>query len=100
VLLPDEVRVFQRWLTKMREGAWLFAFYMAMHPRNAKEKTAHQEAWTAALSSWYLQPSGRWSPFPPLVRAVAKHESDNVRSNLNALEGISKRPEKMAKAHR
>ena len=100
LLLPDEVRVFQRWLTKMREGAWLFAFYMAMHPRNAKEKTVHQEAWTAALSSWYLQPSGRWSPFPPLVRAVAKHESDNVCSNLDALEGISKRPEKVAKAHR
>jgi Family of unknown function (DUF5995) len=100
LLIPDEIRVLQGALTKLREGAWLFAVYMAMHPRNAKEKTVHQEAWTAALSSWYLQPSGRWSPFPWLVRAVAKHESDNVRSNLDALEGISKRPEKMAKARR
>ena len=83
----------------MREGAWLFAFYMAMHPGNAKEKTVHQEAWTAALSSWYLQPSGRWIPFSWLVRAIAKHESTTF-SNIEALEGISKRPEKMAKARR
>ena len=100
LLIPDEVRVLQEALTKMREEAWLFAFYMAKHPRNATEKTVHQEAGTAALSSWYLQPSGRWSPFPFLVRAVAKHESDKVRSNLDFLEKTSKRPEKMPKARR
>ncbi|OBG20988.1 DUF5995 family protein [Mycobacterium sp. 852002-51057_SCH5723018] len=100
LLIPDEIRVMQGQLTKMREGAWLFARYMAMHPPNAREKTVHQEAWTATLSSWYLQPTGRWSPFPRLIRAVAKHECDDVRSNLDALEGISRRPEKAAKGHR
>ena len=74
LLIPDEISEMQKALTKMREEAWLFAFYMAMHPRNATEKTVHQEAGTAALSSWYLQPSGRLSPFPKLVRAIAKHE--------------------------
>jgi hypothetical protein len=73
---------------------------MTMYPQNEREKTVHQEAWTASLRSWYLQPSGRWTPFSRLVRAIAKHESDNVRSNIEALEGISKRPEKMAKARR
>ena len=74
LLIPDEISQLKKALTKMREGAWLFAWYMAMNPGNAKEKTVHQEAWTAVLSSWYLQPSGRWLPFPLLVRAVAKHE--------------------------
>jgi hypothetical protein len=100
LLIPDEISVLQKALTKMREEAWLFARYMAMNPGNAKEKSVHQEASTAALSSWYLQPSGRFSPFPTLVRAVEKHEKHNVRKNLDALEDISKRPEKMAKARR
>jgi len=98
LLIPDEISELQKALTKMREGAWQFAFYMAMNPGNAEQKTVHQEAWTAVLSSWYLQPSGRWSPLPWLLRAVAKHEKHNVRHNLDALEGISKRPEKMAKS--
>jgi len=97
VLLPDDISVQKKWLTKMREGAWQFAFYMAMNPGNATEKTAHQEAWTSALSSWYLQPSGRFSPFPWLVRAVAKHEKPNIGSNLEALEHCSKHPEKPPK---
>jgi hypothetical protein len=100
LLIPDEIRLMQGQVTKMREGAWLFARYMATHPPNAREKTVHQEAWTATLSSWYLQPDGRWSPFPRLIRAVAKHECDDVRSNLDALEGISRRPEKAAKGNR
>lgn len=100
VLLPDDIGVQMKWLTKMREGAWQFAFYMAMNPGNATEKTAHQEAWTSALSSWYLQPSGRFSPFPWLVGVVAKHEKPNVRRNLDALEGISRHPEKLAKPRR
>jgi hypothetical protein len=93
-VLPDEIGLMQGWLTNMREGAWQFAFYMAMNPGKATQKTLHQEAWTAALSSWYLQPVGRLSPFPWLVAAVAHHESDDVRSNLDALEDISKHPEK------
>lgn len=93
-LVPGEVGVLQRALTKLREGAWLFAIYMAMHPQSAGQKTLHQEAWTAALNSWYLQPSGRWSPFPRLVRAIGKHESRNVAANLDALDGISKHPKK------
>ena len=97
-LVPDEVGVLNRALTKLREGAWLFAIYMAMHPERARQKTLHQEAWTAALSSWYLQPSGRWSPFPWLVRAIGKHESRNVADNLDALDEISKPPNKKFEA--
>ena len=73
---------------------------MAKNPGSAEEKAVHQEPETSALSSWYLQPSGRFSPFPRLLREVAKHEKHNVRKNLDALEEISKRPEKMGKASR
>jgi hypothetical protein len=93
-LIPDEIGVLKRELTRLREGAWLFAIYMAMHPQSAMDKALHQEAWTAALSSWYLQPSDRWSPFPRLIRVIAKHESDDVASNIRALEEISNRPAK------
>ena len=98
VLIPDEISEMQKAVTKLREEAWLFGFYLAKNPRNATEKTVHQEASTSALSSWYLQPTGRWSPFPWLLREVTKHEKRNVRKNLDALERISKDPEKMAKA--
>ncbi|OBI54769.1 DUF5995 family protein [Mycobacterium sp. E787] len=98
LLIPDEIQLMQRWLTAMREGAWLFARYVATNPPNAKQKAVHQEAWTATLSSWYLQPSGRLSPLPRLIRAVAKHEPREVRSNLDALEAVSRRPENAAKA--
>ena len=91
-LIPDEIGVLKRELTRLREGAWLFAIYMAMHRQKATDKALHQEAWTAALSSWYLQPSGRWSPFPRLIRVIAKHESDDVAGNILALEEISNRP--------
>jgi Family of unknown function (DUF5995) len=100
VLIPDEISQMKKAVTKMREGAWRFAFYMAMNPENAEQKTAHQEAWTAVLSSWYLQPSGRFSPLPWLIRAVAKHETGTVRHNLAALDKISKSPEKRKKARR
>jgi Family of unknown function (DUF5995) len=98
-LLPDEVGVLKGALTKLRGGAWLFAIYMAMHPQNATDKTVHQEAFTAALGSWYLQPSGRWTPFPRLVRAIAKHESDDVAANIRVLEGIMNIPDKLDKAY-
>ena len=34
-LIPDELGVLERALTKLRSRAWLFAIYMAMHPQNA-----------------------------------------------------------------
>jgi Family of unknown function (DUF5995) len=98
-LIPDEVGVLKGALTKLRSGAWLFAIYMAMHPQNATDKTVHQEAFTAALGSWYLQPSGRWTPFPRLVRAIAKHESDDVAANIRVLKGIMNIPDKLDKAY-
>jgi hypothetical protein len=94
-LMPDEGGVLREALTKLRKGAWLFAVYMAMHPQNATAKALHQEAWTAALSSWYLQPTERWTPLPRLIRAVAKHESDDVASNIRAFEDISNCPAKL-----
>lgn len=98
-LTPDEVAVLQVAMRRLRRGAWLFAIYMAMHPQNTRQKTVNQEAWTATLGSWYLQPSGWWSPFPILVRAIAKHESDNVAANIEALEEISNRPDKLNEAY-
>jgi Family of unknown function (DUF5995) len=98
-LIPDEVGVLKGALKKLRKGAWLFAIYMAMHPQNATAKALHQEAWTAALSSWYLQPTERWTPFPRLIRAIAKHESDDVASNIRAFEDISNRPDKLNEAY-
>jgi len=99
-LIPDQVRVFDRTLTNLRRGAWDFAFYLATHRQNTREKTVHQEAWTAALGSWYLQPDERWTPFPRIVRAIAKHESHDVAGNLRALEEVSNTPHPPGKAHR
>jgi hypothetical protein len=98
-LIPDEVGVLKGELTKLRRGAWLFAIYMAMHPQNARQKTVNQEAWTAALGSWYLNPSERWTPLPRVIRVIAKHESDDVASNIQALDGISRRPDKLNEAY-
>ena len=98
-LIPDEVGLLKRVLTKLRRGAWLFAIYMATHPQNGREKTVNHEAWTAAVGSWYLQPSARWTLFPVLVRVIAKHESRDVAVNIRALEGITNTPEKLNKAN-
>ncbi len=98
-LMPDELGVFDRVLTKLRTGAWLFAIYMAMHPESAEQKRVHQLAWTAAMGSWYLQPPARLTPYSALVRAVAKHESRNVADNIRAFEGISNTPEKLDRAY-
>jgi hypothetical protein len=70
-----------------------------MHPQNATAKALHQEAWTAALSSWYLQPTERWTPFPRLIRAIAMHESDDVASNIRAFEDVSNHPAKLNEAY-
>jgi hypothetical protein len=98
-LIPDELGVLDRVLMKLRKGAWLFAIYMALHPENARQKRVNQAAWTAALGAWYLQPPARLTPFPVLVRAIAKHESDDVASNIQQLEGISNRPDKLNRAY-
>jgi hypothetical protein len=98
-LMPDEVGLLKRALTKLRRGAWLFAIYMATHPKNGREKTVNHEAWTAAVGSWYLQPSARWTPFPVLVRVIAKRESRDVAANIRALEGITNSPAKLNKAY-
>jgi hypothetical protein len=98
-LIPDEVGLLKRVLTKLRRGAWLFAIYMATHPQNGREKTVNHEAWTAAVGSWYLQPSARWTLFPVLVRVIAKHESRDVAVNIRALAGITNTPEKLNKAY-
>jgi hypothetical protein len=98
-LVPDEGGVLKDALTKLRRGAWLFAIYVAMHPEKALPKTLHQEAWTAALSSWYLQPSEQWTGLPRLIRAVARHESDDVAGNIRALDAITRIPEKLDTTH-
>ena len=98
-LIPDEVGLLKRALTKLRRGAWLFAIYMAMHPQNGNRKTVNHEAWTAAVGSWYLQPSARWTPFPVLVRVIARRESRDVAANIRALEGITNTPAKLNKAY-
>ena len=98
-LIPDELGVLDRALMKLRKGAWLFAIYMAVHPENARQKRVNQAAWTAALGAWYLQPPARLTPLPVLVRAIAKHESDDVASNIQQLEGISNRSDKLNRAY-
>jgi hypothetical protein len=98
-LIPDELGVLDRVLMDLRKGAWLFAIYLALHPENASQKRVNQAAWTAALGAWYLQPPARLTPFPVLVRAIAKHESDDVASNIRQLDGISNSPDKLDGAY-
>jgi hypothetical protein len=43
---------------------------MAMQPDNASQKRVHQDAWTAALGSWYLQPL--FAPSPSMRAALDK----------------------------
>ena len=94
-LIPDEIGLMKRVLTKLRKSAWLFAIYVALHPENARSKRVNQAAWTAALGAWYLQPPPRLTPFPILVRVVAKRESRDVAGNIRALEGITNTPDKL-----
>lgn len=97
-LIPDEIGLMKRVLTKLRKSAWLFAIYMALHPENARSKRVNQAAWTAALGAWYLQPPPRLTPFPILVRFIAKRESRDVVGNIRALEGITNTPDKLDKS--
>jgi Family of unknown function (DUF5995) len=98
-LIPDELGVFNRMLMKLRQGAWLFAIYMALNPESAIQKRVNQAASTAALGAWYLQPPARLTLFRALVSAVAKHESHDVVANIRALEGISNAPDKLDEAY-
>lgn len=96
--LTPEIWLIRRVLKKLRESAWYFAIYLAMHPHRAREKELHQAAWTGALGSWYLQPPKRLKPFSRLVRVIGKRESRDVAANIRALEGIAETPDKMKKA--
>jgi hypothetical protein len=93
-LIPGEIRMLQRSVVKLREGAWNFAYYLATHEPSVTQRTVHQEAFAAALGSWYLQPPARITPFPALVRAIGKHEIRDVASNLQALDKVSNTPHK------
>jgi hypothetical protein len=99
-LIPNkgEVWLIRRLLIKFRTAAWYFASYLATHPEKAKEERVNHSAWTAALGAWYLQPPARWTPFPLLVRVIAKRESKDVAGNIRALGGISNSPEKLNEA--
>ena len=72
---------------------------MALHPENAREKRVNQASWTAAMGAWYLKPPTRFTPFPMLVRAIAKRESRDVAANLRALATIKNTPEKLDKSY-
>ncbi len=100
-VLPSavEVALLKRMVTKLRRSAWYFAIYMDLHPESARERRVNQASWTAATGAWYLQPPARLTPFPILVRAIAKRESRNVAGNLRALETIKNTPEKLDKAY-
>jgi Family of unknown function (DUF5995) len=98
-LIPDEVGVLKRMLTKLRRSAWLFAIYMAQYPDNARQKRVGQAAWTASLGAWYLQPPARLTLLPVLVRVIAKRESRDVAGNIRALEGIMNTPGKLDEAY-
>lgn len=100
VLIPGEIQFLERSLTKLRKGAWEFAYHLATNSSSFNERTVHQEAWTAALGSWYLQPPARLTPFPALVRAIAKRECRDVSSNLKALEEVSNTPHKPKTGYR
>jgi type I restriction-modification system DNA methylase subunit len=49
--------------------------------------------------AWYLQPPTRFTPFPMLVRAIAKRESRDVAANLRALATIKNTREKLDKSY-
>ncbi len=100
-VLPNKVEValLKRMITKLRRSAWYFAIYMDLHPESARERRVNQASWTAAMGAWYLQPPARLTPFPVLVRAIAKRESRDVPGNLRALETIKNTPEKLDKSY-
>jgi hypothetical protein len=85
-LVPFEIAILKRMLTKLRRSAWLFAIYMDENPARARQREVGQAAVSAALGAWYLQPPARLTAVPVLVRVIAKRESPNVGDNIEALE--------------
>lgn len=98
-VIPDEIGLTRRLLIKFRTGAWLFAVHMALYPGDMRQKRVNHAAWTAAVGAWYLQPPARLTPFPILVRVIAKRESRDVAANIRALETITTTPDKLNKAY-
>lgn len=95
--IPNEVGVIKRLLVKFRTAGWYFAIGLALNPNQGREKVVNQQAWTAGLGAWYLQPPGK-TLIPQLVRAIAKRESKDTAGNLRALDGITNCPEEMSEA--
>jgi hypothetical protein len=99
LLIPSEVRVLKRMLTKLRSSAWLFAMNMTERPDDARQSRVNQAAWTAALGAWYLEPPKRLTAVPLLVRLIARREKRDVATNIQALEGVMNSPGKLNKAY-
>lgn len=101
LVLPNAVQValLKRMVTKLRRSAWYFATYLDLHPESARERRVNQASWTSAMGAWYLQPPARFTPFPILVRAIAKHESRDVAGNLRALEKVKNTPAKLDESY-
>jgi hypothetical protein len=97
-LIPNEVGLIKRLLKKFRKAAWHFAIFMAMNPDKEREKRVNQVSWTAALGAWYLNPPGI-TPVPRIIRSIAKRESRDVAANIQALDGLTNRPEKKVEAY-
>lgn len=94
-LIPREIWILRRVVKKLRKSAWLFAIHVALHPSSARVKGVNQASWTAAIGAWYLEPPVRLTPFPLLIRLIAKRENRNVAGNIVALEGVMNKPAKM-----
>jgi hypothetical protein len=98
-LIPNEVGILKRMLTKLRSSAWLFAIYVAQFPDDARQRVAGQAAWTSALGAWYLQPPAELRLLPILVRLIRRREHTNVGDNIRALQGRVQPPVKLNKAY-
>jgi hypothetical protein len=68
-------------------------------PGECEGEASESGVLTAAMGAWYLQPPTRFTPFPMLVRAIAKRESRDVAANLRALATIKNTPEKLDKSY-
>jgi hypothetical protein len=97
-VVPDEVGIVRRLLVKFRQAAWYFAIDMAMHPDRAAQLRLFHVSWTAAICAWYLKPPGKWTPFPWLVRAIARNENRNVSANLRMLDSFACTPVQLDRA--
>ncbi|MGV0794762.1 DUF5995 family protein [Mycolicibacterium sp. XJ1819] len=97
-LIPREIFFLKRVVKKLRKSAWWLAIDIAFHPDRMRPKLVNQASWTAAIGAWYLQPPARLTPFPWLVRAIARRENRDVAGNIIALLGVAETPAKMSTA--